>query len=278
VTAANQAQREAWNGDSGQRWVADADRRDAVLAPVADALIAAAHLAPTEDVLDLGCGCGITTLAAAQAVRPGKVTGIDLSAPMLDLARERARDDEHVTFRQADAQTHPFEPGAYGVVISRFGTMFFDDPVAAFTNIAAATRPGGRLSLATWQPLAANDWLLIPGAALLRYGSLPDTGGTAPGMFAQSDPAAVTAVLERAGWHAVGVEPVTVNLRLGGDASEATDYLADTGIARAVLDTIDEAQRDRAVAEVTKTLDAYTTADGVCLHAGIYIVTASKPA
>jgi ubiquinone/menaquinone biosynthesis C-methylase UbiE len=275
MTVANEAQYEAWNGDSGQRWVADADRRDAVLAPVADVLLAAAHLAPTEDVLDLGCGCGITTLAAARAVRPGKVIAVDLSAPMLDLARRRAGNDQHVTFLQADAQTHPFEPGSYDIVISRFGTMFFDDPVASFTNVASGTRRGGRLCLATWQPLAANDWLLVPGAALLRYGSLPDTSGSAPGMFAQSDPAAVTAVLEQAGWRDVTVEPITVSLRLGADATEATDYLADTGIARAVLDTIDETGRDRAVADVTRAPEPHATGAGVRLDAGIHIITAT---
>jgi ubiquinone/menaquinone biosynthesis C-methylase UbiE len=275
MTGANEAQYEAWNGDGGQRWVADADRRDAVLAPVADALLAAAHLAPTEDVLDLGCGCGMTTLAAARAVRPGKVIGVDLSAPMVDLARRRAGNDQHVTFLQADAQTHQFEPRAYRVVISRFGTMFFDDPVAAFTNVASGTLRGGRLCLATWQPLAANDWLLIPGAALLRYGSLPDTSGPGPGMFAQSDPEAMTAVLEQAGWRDVTVEPITVRLRLGADATEATDYLADTGIARAVLDTIDESDRDQAVEEVTSALAAHATDAGVRLNAGIHIVHAT---
>ena len=177
---------------------------------------------------------------------------------------------------QADAQTHGFEPDACDVVISRFGTMFFDDPVAAFANLATATRPAGRVCLATWQPLAANDWLLIPGAALLRYGSLPDSDGTAPGMFAQSDPIAVTQVLETAGWRDVVVDPVTVRLRLGGDAADATDYLADTGIARAVLDTIVPADRDQAIAAVTETLEAHAEADGVCLDAGINLIRAKR--
>lgn len=275
MIGANQAQQEAWNGDSGHRWVADADRRDAVLAPVADALLAAARLTAGEDVLDVGCGCGITTLAAADAAAPGTASGLDLSEPMLDLARQRAQGDS-VTFLQADAQTHRFDPGAYDVIVSRFGTMFFDDPVAAFANLATAMRPKGRLCLATWQPLAANDWLLVPGAALLRYGSLPDTGGSAPGMFAQSDPVAVTEVLEAAGWRDVIVEPVTVSLRLGADAADATDYLADTGIARAVLDTIDPAQRDEAIAAVTEVLDTRADAGGVRLDAGINLIHASR--
>jgi SAM-dependent methyltransferase len=194
---------------------------------------------------------------------------------MLDLARQRAQADS-VTFLQADAQTYRFEADSHDVIISRFGTMFFDDPFAAFANLATATRPTGRLCLATWQPLAANDWLLIPGAALLRYGSLPDTGGTAPGMFAQSDPIAVTEILEAAGWRDVIVEPVTVSLRLGADAADATDYLADTGIARAVLDTIDPGQREEAIDAVTEALDAHADIGGVRLDAGINLIRASR--
>ena len=171
----NTEQYEAWNGDSGRRWAADADRRDRILAPVADALLAAADPRPGERVLDLGCGCGVTSLAAAQAVGPGgTVTGIDLSAPMLELARDRRNTTAltHIDVVEGDAQSHDLG-GPFDLAIGRFGTMFFADPTAAFTNLAAAMRPGGRLCLATWQPLVANEWLLVPGAALLQYGTIP---------------------------------------------------------------------------------------------------------
>lgn len=168
MTGVNQAQQDAWNGDSGQRWVADADRRDAVLGPVADALLAAARLQPGDTVLDLGCGCGATTLAAADLVAPANVVGLDLSGPMLELARQRTGTGA-ATFIQADAQTKTFDGERFDVAIGRSGTMFFDDPVAAFTNIATAVRPGGRLCLAAWQALDANEWLLVPGAVLLEH-------------------------------------------------------------------------------------------------------------
>jgi SAM-dependent methyltransferase len=274
MTTANQQQHDAWNGESGHRWVADADRRDEILTPVTDALFAAAQLHPGQTVIDIGCGCGATTLAAAGQVAPGRVVGLDLSAPMLGLARRRAG-QRPVEFVQADAQTDPLEPEAFDVAISRFGTMFFDDPTAAFANIRGGMRTHGSLCIATWQPLAANDWLAIPGAALLRYGSLPATAAGGPGMFAQSDPDTVTAVLTGAGWHAIHVDPITVAMRLGADADDATDYFSDIGMVRSVLDTIDPAQQQEALAAVRDELARHQGDDGICLAAGIHIIKAS---
>lgn len=281
MTAVNQAQHEAWNGDSGLRWVADADRRDAVLAPVADTLLAAARIQPGESILDVGCGCGATTVAAVTHAGPGGTAhGIDLSEPMLAVARQRARDAAltTVTFTQADAQTHALDGSAHDVVLSRFGTMFFDDPVAAFTNIKRAVRPGGRLFIATWQPLGLNDWLTVPGAALLQYGTLPDSQPDVPGMFAQADPDLLRSTLTRAGWAAVDSRAVTVTLRLGDDPADATDYLADSGVGRAVLDTVPAANKPAALQAVTDALAPHTTSDGVHLDAAIWITTGTTTA
>jgi len=275
---ANQAQHDAWNGDSGHRWVADADRRDRVMAPVAEALRVAAAVVAGEAVLDIGCGCGATTLDAARTVAvDGSVLGLDLSEPMLAVARQRvdAAGLGHVTLRQADAQTHPFAPGTHDAAISRFGTMFFDAPVAAFTNIVSSLRPEGRLCIATWQPLTANDWLTIPGAALLRYGSLPEAT-SAPGMFAQSDPTTIADVLEQAGMRDIDIGSVTITLPLGEDPQQATDYLAETGIGRAILDTIPRPNRPGALAAVAEALDDHADHNGVRLNAAIWITTAMR--
>lgn len=155
--------------------------------------------------------------------------------------------------------------------------MFFDDPVAAFTNVANAVRPHGRLCLATWQNLDAKEWLLIPGAVLLRYGKLPEVGTAAgPGMFAQSDPASLRTVLAAAGWSDIEVVPTDLQLRLGATPAEALAYLADTGIARAVLDTIDPAVRPTALEEVQASLAEHQTSNGVRLGCGINLIHARR--
>lgn len=278
MTMANRTEYEDWNGESGRRWIADADRRDGVLQPLADALLEASGLQPGQSVLDIGCGCGATTIDAARIVTPsGTAMGIDISEVMLGVARRRAARSEchNVSFVAADAQTHPLELAGYDIAISRFGTMFFDDPVAAFTNIAHALRPAGRLVLVTWQPLAANDWLTIPGAALLEYGSLPEAGD-GPGMFAQSDPAIVTDVLRRSGFADINVTAQAVPLHLGKDPDEATDYLADTGMGRAVLATVPAQQQRAALDAVRNALGHHVGNDGVVLKSGVLITTAAR--
>lgn len=270
---------EAWNGDNGRRWVADADRRDRVLAPIADALLAAAHLAPGEGVIDIGCGCGATALASARAVGPtGEVLGIDLSEPMLDVARRRAEASglSNITLVQGDVQTHRF-PARSDVAISRFGTMFFADQIAALANIRHGLRPGGRICLATWQPLEANDWLTIPGAALLRYGNLPEAETSGRSMFSQTDPDTVTTTLQAAGFTDPRLEPVRLPLPLGADAGEAVDYLAGTGPGRAALDAMPADRRPAALDAVHAALADHTGPDGVHLDAAIWIVTANDP-
>ena len=279
---ANADQYDSWNGDSGLRWVASADRKDEVLAPVADAILRVAEPTAGERVLDVGCGCGATTLmAAAHVGDTGTVTGIDLSAPMLDLARQRAASAaaDYVTFIHGDAQVHAFVPASVDAVLSRFGTMFFAEPVAAFTNVASALRPGGRCCIATWQPLAANDWLVVPGAALLEHTDLPADSTDGPGMFAQSDPNVIIDTLTAAGLTNVTVESVRVILTLGATIDDALAYLVDSGPGRQLLDTIPLGPaRDAAIDDVRNILTECRTSAGVQLGAGIWLSTASRPA
>lgn len=280
---ANTEQHEAWNGEGGLRWVEDADRRDQVLAPVADALLAAAGLTAGERVIDVGCGCGATTLAAARTVAGtgGAVYGVDLSEPMLAVARQRvaAAEVENVVFVQADVQTHRFpSPAEADVAISRFGTMFFGDQVAALANLRTGLKPGGRLCLATWQPLEANDWLSVPGAPLPRYGAHLDAGSP---MFSQSDTATVTATLDAAGYTDPRLEPVTVDFVVGTDIDNALAYFAGVGIGRMALAEVPDDQRPAALDDIRAAIADHASvgADGaVHLPGGIWIVTARNPA
>ncbi|GAB1818856.1 class I SAM-dependent methyltransferase [Herbidospora sp. RD11066] len=263
-----------WNDDDGERWAADADRRDRVLASVGEAVLAAAGLKPGEQVLDVGCGCGATTLLAADQVSPGgTATGLDVSAPMLRVARARQEGGAaNAGFVHANAETDPL-PGPVDVVISRFGTMFFTDPIRAFTAMSGAVRPGGRLVLATWQPPDVNAWLTVPGAAIMRHADAPvDLRDRS--MFTQSDPAVVEELLTRAGFADVRLEDVRVPLHIGADVAEAAGYLAGTGPVRAQLAAV--ADLDAALGDVRAALAEHAEPDGVRLEAAIWMVTASR--
>ena len=216
MNIANTDQAEKWNtGDDAAHWVNHQDRYDRMNAPFADMILDAAGLRPGADVLDVGCGCGTTTLAAARLAAPGQAVGLDLSGPMLARARAAAEAAGlgNAEFVQGDAQVHPMKPARFGTVLSRFGVMFFADPVAAFANIRSAAQPTGRLVFVCWQPLAANQWLLVPRAAMAEHvpppgGSGPGVGsgdgpGDGPGMFALADPDRIRQVLARAGWRDV---------------------------------------------------------------------------
>jgi SAM-dependent methyltransferase len=271
----NTEQYEAWNGEGGERWVAEAERRDEVLAPAGEAVLAAARLTAGQAVVDIGCGCGATTMAASHAVgAEGTVYGIDLSGPMLEVARQRveAAGLGNVTLVQGDVQAHEFPAGA-DVVISRFGTMFFADPVAALANLRKGVKPGGRISFGTWQPLEANAWLTIPGEALRPFGIALDQASP---MFGQADEAAVTTTLEAAGYSDPLLRPVAVDLPVGADVDAALDYLLGTGLVRFVVAEMPEDQRSAASAAIREALVDHAGPDGrVDLGAGIWIVTAS---
>jgi SAM-dependent methyltransferase len=259
---------------------ADPDALDAMLAPVSDALLAAAELQTGEAVLDIGCGGGATTVAANRAVGPsGSVTGVDLTHEMLELAQTRiaASGAANVQLLEGDAAKCDFKD-RYDVAISRFGTMFFDDPMAAFINVRRALVPGGRVCFAAWRPLDANAWLVVPGAALLKWIELPDTSGIGPGMFSQSDPTVVSTTLQESGFVDINVTSLKLALTLGATPDDAIERLSDTGVGRAALGAVPDASRSDAIAAVRAALADHCDAMGVRLGAAILIATArSRP-
>jgi SAM-dependent methyltransferase len=234
-------------------------------------------------VLDVGCGCGGTTLAAARLVAPGRALGLDLSGPMLARAQADAAAAGlgNAAFRQGDAQVEPLEPASFEVVISRFGVMFFADPVAAFANIRSAARPGGRLVFACWQPLAANQWMLVPGAALAEHLPPPPAPVPAdgPGMFAFADPERLRPILAAAGWRDVEITSEHASILVGGGGSvdDAVEFLRTATQGRTMLAGADAATAERALASVRAALTPFADADGVHLDAAVWLVQAVAP-
>lgn len=210
MSAANAAQEAYWNEAAGRTWADLQDRIDRQIRPLGLAILDRLAPAPGETVIDVGCGCGDTSLELARRVGPeGEVLGLDISAPMLEVARRRADEAalEGLEFRQADAQVAAL-PGGRDVVFSRFGVMFFADPGAAFGNLRRALRPGGRLGFVCWRPLAENLWMRLPAetaTGLVPPSPPPEPG--APGPFAFADPERVRGILAGAGFTDIGITP-----------------------------------------------------------------------
>lgn len=281
MSIVNTAQAEHWNtGDGVAHWVDNQARYDRMHAPFTAMILEAARLRFGIDVLDVGCGCGGTTLAAARLAAPGQAVGLDLSGPMLARARASAEAAGlgNTEFRQGDAQVHALEPTRFGAVISRFGVMFFDDPVAAFANIRAATRPAGRLVFVCWQPQAANEWMLVPGGALAEHVPPPapaPSGG--PGMFAFADPDRIRQVLAGAGWRDIEITSEHRSILVGGGGSveDAVEFLRTGSMGRTMLAAADPGTAARALASVRSALAEHADAEGVRLSAAVWLVQAA---
>ncbi|MGC8524804.1 MAG: class I SAM-dependent methyltransferase [Acidibrevibacterium sp.] len=221
----NEAQWRNWNEISGPKWVRAAAVMEGRLAPVNDLLLSEAAPRPGEQVLEIGCGTGATTLRLAAAVgATGGVLGVDISAPMLALAEKRLAEAgaAQAKLLVADAQIHPFPAATFALALSRFGVMFFADPIAAFRNIAAALAPGGRLVFAAWAGIEANPHWEIPYAIARRHlGPPKPRPPRSPGPLAFSDADYVRDILAAADFEAITVAPVAVTLAGRGAAEEA---------------------------------------------------------
>lgn len=236
----NTAQIDYWNGPAGQKWVRDADRLDVMLAPFAEAVISGLQLRPGQRVLDIGCGAGAVTLGISAAAINVSVIGLDVSEPLVKLAQTRAAAvGAKAEFVVADAAVwRPSEPA--DVAVSRFGVMFFADPVGAFANIRAALRPDGRLSFVCWRPLAENEWALAPleaGLPLLAAPpQMPEPG--APGPFAFGDADHIRTILSESGWSDITIMPWDGQITLpGSSAPETVDFMLEIGpLARAIAE------------------------------------------
>jgi SAM-dependent methyltransferase len=270
---------EYWNGDPARFWAEQAERFDAMLAPFGRRLLAAAGIQPGERVLDVGCGNGAVSLEAARATGPeGSVTGLDLSGPMLEVARRRAQEGGlALEFVQGDGQTTSFD-GSFDIVVSRFGVMFFEDPTAAFSNLAKAVRPGGRLCFVCWQEMLANEWIAVPALAMVPHVGIPELPEAgAPGPFALADAERSQAILASAGWSETAVEPFAEDMAMGRDPEDVLGFMLADEMGRRLV----AGKEDHAVGAATEAaleaLRPHVTAAGVSMRGACWLVTARKP-
>jgi len=267
-----------WNGPGGQRWADRQQSQDILLAPVADLLIERAKPAVGERIVDVGCGSGAVSIALAQKVSPGgHVMGIDISGPMLARARQTVPAGLPVEFVLADATVYPFAPASFDLLASRFGVMFFAEPVRSFANLRRGLKPSGRLAFACWREPRENPFFMAPLQAVYKHvPRLPQQGPEDPGPFSFASEARVHRILDQAGFSGIAMEPCNLLL----------DVAVGRGLDAAVQGALEIGPAARALAEqppdvvaaatdsIREALAAYLRGQSVPLPASIWIVTA----
>lgn len=275
----NTDQEQAWNGPEGTHWARNQDRWNAVNGGFDEPLLDAAGIARDHRVLDLGCGSGQTTRLAALRAPQGHALGLDLSAPMLAEGRSRAERAgiTNVSFIQGDAQVYPFEASAFDVAISRYGVMFFADPVAAFGNVRRALRPGGRLAFVCPSDAELNGWAAAM-ASLRDFLPVGDFGKPGmPGMFSLAAPDRVDDILTAAGFTGIALSEAQTYGVWGDGVEDAAEFLLGTGPGRHLLEQADATARARAHLTLTDQLRDHVAADGtVRLRSTSWLVTADN--
>jgi len=276
-TTPNAQQAEYWNSAIAQTWVKLQTRLDQLFHPLTQVALEHAAPQPGERAIDIGCGCGATVIELARRVGPGgQVLGVDLSGPMLGLARNRIAEAgfTQAALVQADMSTYGFSPQDFDLAFSRFGVMFFDNPVAAFANLRSALKPTARLVFACFRPLVENPWVLEPFTAVQHL--LPPStppGPEEPGQFAFADPDRVRRILEAAGFHDITFVRHDPAMKLGG-AAQAAEFSSQIGpIARALIDA-PESLRTTVRDALTAAYRRHDGPDGIVLSGGNWIVAA----
>lgn len=277
MSSADHSQVEYWNGEGGEHWAAFHGRYDELLAGFGDVVIDRADPQPGQRFADVGCGAGATTLAVATRVAPdGDAIGIDLSKPLIDIARRHAHTSgvDNVRFEAADAAQFAFEPGPLDGIVSRFGVMFFADPVAAFSRFRTALRPSGRLCFVCWQSPLDNEWITVPGAAIVEHLTMPPIDADGPGLFSLSNPTVIRSNLYEAGFESVQIEPLLLPQRFGVDIEDAVGFMTRTQVAARLLGQVDATQRAVATDSLRRALAPHADTDGVYLTGAAWLVDA----
>jgi len=277
IAEITEQQRKFWNSESANKWVTNNQSMDRLLAPLTENLFEIAQVQTGEAVLDIGCGVGTTTRQVGRTTGPdGRVLGLDISAPMLAAAREKS-EAAHVSFLEADAASHDLSDAAFDLAFSRFGIMFFAEPIVAFTNIRGALTPGGRIAMACWGPRVDNPWFQMPADIVEKYfGSQPAMPARAPGPTAFGEKNYVEDILSNAGFENIQIETKTIELDAGDELQQAAKYALFSGPAsRAVAQhKPDQDVLDAMVADVEARLQPYQTAEGIRISGQVHYLTA----
>jgi SAM-dependent methyltransferase len=275
-TPGNELQTQLWNGAAGEAWVDAQEMLDHMYQPFNDRLVAAVSARSAQQVLDLGCGTGSTTLDIARRLgSSGRCTGIDISRPMLALARQRAA-QEHLEaeFVRGDAQVHAFRAGSFDMIVSRFGAMFFDNPVGAFTNLRRAVTDDADILLAVWRTAAENPFMTAAErAAAPLLPAMPERSLDGPGQFAFADPHRTQRLLENAGWRKVNISPLDVECAFPANALDY--YLTRLGPVGVTLRDADAPTRTRVLAAVRAAMAPYVHGEEVRYTAACWMVSAA---
>jgi len=280
---ANEKQREFWSGKGGDNWVEHQASMDHMLGPLGERALNKLDPVAGENILDIGCGTGATTLAIADRVeKSGSVSGADISKPMLTLAQQRAKDAglDHVTFQNVDIQSHAFETDCFDAAFSRFGVMFFDKPVDAFTNVFQSLVPGGRLAFVCWQSPAKNPWQSLATQTLSSLIELPvpaPEGGPGPFAFQESD--YVCDILSSAGFDAIelGNHEQMLEMYPGMKLRKTVEaYMSINPALRSMIAEMPEDKRTNIADALEDAFRPYHSDRGLVLESATSVVTARK--
>jgi ubiquinone/menaquinone biosynthesis C-methylase UbiE len=276
----NNDQRALWNGPDAEFWVREQERMDRTLAPVIAPLLSFAAPVAGSTVIDVGCGCGATTIELARAVgAAGRVVAVDVSESMLGLAKERLRGFGNATCRLGDAAELSLQDIGAELMVSRFGVMFFGNPVAAFANLRMALAPGGRLRFACWRPIGENPWLQIPLHAVYEHAPrMPKPEPEEPGPFSFGDTGRVERILKDAGFAAISFTPLDIHIDLApaGTLENAVIHSSSIGPAKRALKEQPDDVRAAALESIRRALAPYASASGVRLAGAVWLVAADR--